>query len=163
MTTVIRSCIKKIIALVLLHTSGFSIMALFAKRLPITLVPKQNLVSPVRSDMINNGCRSQFSDPFALYTKGVLFQKSLTYLLPPTVITTFKGVLSIVNMKFGMLFAVLIIRQSRTTRMLAWFLRSFRHIISSKFLLEILIDLSVSYQYNISILSISGIYFKEDF
>ena len=111
----------------LLHRPRFPIMALFAKRLPITLVPKQNLISPVRSDMINNGCRSQFSGPFTLYTKRMLCQKPLTRLLPLAAIATLKGVFPIAHMKFGMLFAVLIVRQSRTTRMLAWDVRSFRH------------------------------------
>ena len=111
----------------LFNRPRFSIMALFAKRLPITLVPKQNLISPVRSDMINNSCRSQFIDPFALYTKGVLCQKPLTRILPPTVITTFKGVLSIVNMQFCMKFAITTTRQSRAPRMLARSLRFFRH------------------------------------
>ena len=111
----------------LLHRPRFSIMALFAKRLPITLVPKQNLISPVRSDMINNGCRSQFSGPFTLYTKRMLCQKPLTRLLPLAAITTFNSIRSIAHMKFGMLFAVLIVRQSRTTGMLTRGIRTFRH------------------------------------
>ena len=41
-------------------TSGFLIMALFAERFPVRLIPEQPLVSPVRNDMIHNGRRDYF-------------------------------------------------------------------------------------------------------
>ena len=54
-------------------------------------------------------------------------QELLSCLLPTTTIATRKGVFSVANMQFGMLVAVAIVRQPRASRMLAWFLRSFRH------------------------------------
>ena len=81
----------------------------------------------MRFNVVHYSCRSQFSDLFALYTKGMLCQKPLTILLPPTAITTFKGALSIVNMQFGMKFTISTTCQSRAPRVLARFLGTFRH------------------------------------
>lgn len=111
----------------LIHRSGFPVVALFAKRLPVMLVPEQRLVSPMRLDMIHNRCRFQFSGPFALRTKGMLHQELLPRFLPAAAVAALKGVGSIANMQFGMLIAVTIVRQSRASRMLTRFLGSFRH------------------------------------
>ena len=111
----------------LIPRPGFPVVAPFAKRLPVARVPKQHLVSSVRLDMIHNRCRRQFSCPLTLCAKRILYQESLSRLLPLTAIATLKGVQSIANMQLVMLVAVTVIRQSRATRMVAWFLRSFRH------------------------------------
>ena len=107
----------------LIHRPGFLVVTLFAQRLPVILVPEQNLISSVRLDMIHNGCRCQFPSPSALRAKRMLYQESLSRLLPLTAIATFKGVRSIANMQVSMLVAVTIIRQSRATWMLARSLR----------------------------------------
>lgn len=111
----------------LIHRPGFPVVALFAQRLPVILVPEQYLVSSVRLDMIHNGCRGQFSGPFALRAKRMLCQEPLSRLLPLTTIATFKGAGSITNMQVSMLIAVTIVRQSWASRMLTRFLWSFRH------------------------------------
>jgi hypothetical protein len=112
----------------LIHRPGFPVVTPFAKRLPVALVPEQYLVSSMRLDMIHNRCRRQFSCPLTLCAKRILYQESLSRLLPLAAIATLKGVRSVAaNMQFGMLVAVTIIRQSRAARMLAWFLRSFGH------------------------------------
>lgn len=111
----------------LIHRPGFPVVALFAQRLPVALIPKQRRIAPVRLDMIHNRWRRQFSWPLTLCAKRILYQESLSRLLPLTAIATLKGVRSIANMEFGMLVAVTIVRQSRATGMLARFLRSFRH------------------------------------
>lgn len=111
----------------LIQYTSFPVMALLAKRLPVGLIPEQNLVSPVRLDMIHNRCRRQFSCLLTLYAKRILYQELLPCLLPPAAVATLKCVYSITNVQFGMLIAVTIIRQLRAARMLAWFLRSFRH------------------------------------
>ena len=81
----------------------------------------------MRLDMIHNRCRHQFSCPLTLRAKRILFQESLSRLLPLAAIATLKGVRSVANMQFGMLVAVTIVRQSRATGMLAWPLRFCRH------------------------------------
>lgn len=102
-------------------------MALFAQRLPVALIPKQRYITLVRLDMIHNRRRLNFSCSLTLCAKRMLCQKLLSCLLPMTAITALKGVLSVANMQFCMLVAVAIVRQTRASRMLAWFLRSFRH------------------------------------
>ena len=111
----------------LIHRPGFPVVALLAKRLPVTLVPEQYFVSPMRLDMIHNRCRRQFSCPLALCAKRMLHQELLPRFLPAAAVAALKGVGSIANMQFGMLIAVTIVSQSRTTGMLARFLRPFGH------------------------------------
>ncbi len=51
--------------------SRFLVMVLFAERLPVTLVPEQLLITPVRYDMIYDRCRDCFILLQALHTKSV--------------------------------------------------------------------------------------------
>ena len=111
----------------LIFESGFPIVALLAKWLPVILVPEQCLISPVWLDMVDHSCRCQFSCPLALHAKRVTCQELLPRHLPAMAVASFKGTNSITNKQFGMLIAVTIVRQLRATGMLAWFLRSFRH------------------------------------
>lgn len=52
---------SKNIVLMRFQRPSLPIVTLFAKRLPVSLVPEQSLVSPVRLDMIDHSCRRQFS------------------------------------------------------------------------------------------------------
>ena len=115
------------ILLMLIPRPGFPVVALLAERLPVLLVPEQYRITPVRLDVVRNRCRRQFSCPLTLCAKRILYQESLSRLLPLAAIATLKGVRSVANMQFGMLVAVTIIRQSRAAGMLAWDVRSFRH------------------------------------
>ena len=49
------------IPLILIHRPSLPIMAFFAKRLPVLLVPEQRLISSVWLNMIDHGCQRQFS------------------------------------------------------------------------------------------------------
>ena len=61
-------------------------MALFAERLPVALVPKQHLVSPVRPDVIDHGCRG--AAPGAV---GVRDQERRPLFLPVSRVAAFAG------------------------------------------------------------------------
>jgi len=111
----------------LIHRPSFPVVAPFAKRLPVILVPEQYFVSPVRLDMIHNRCRGQFSYPLTLYAKRTLCQELLSCLLPLAAIASLNGTSPVTDVQFSMLVAITIVRQSRATGMLTWFLRSIRH------------------------------------
>ena len=111
----------------LIHRPGFPVVALFAERLPVLLIPEQHRTSPVRLDMIHNRCRRQFSCSLTLCAKRMPCQELLPRLLPTTTVATLKGTSPVTGVQLGMLVAVTIVRQSRATGMLARFLRSFRH------------------------------------
>jgi len=64
-------------------------MAVFAQRLPITVIPKEVLIPSMRQNMVNNcgGCQSPVT--LALQAQGVFAQKSLPGCAPPGVITSY--------------------------------------------------------------------------
>mgnify|MGYP006912889489 CR=1 FL=1 len=66
-------------------------MAVLAQGLPVTFVPEEILVSPVRKDMINNCGRHEFAIALALYAQGISFQVSLPGRPPSGVITTIRS------------------------------------------------------------------------
>lgn len=102
-------------------------MALFAKRLPVTFAPKQHLISSVRIDVIHNSCRCQFSILFAIYAKGILCQKPLTRLLPPTAVAALMRTVPAIGMQLKVKFAIIIGCQMWAPRMLARVFRFSRH------------------------------------
>ena len=111
----------------LIHCPGFPVVALLAKRLPVTLVPEERPIATVGLDMIHNRCRHKFSCPLTLYAKRMLCQELLSCLLPTTAVAALKGTSPVTNVQFGMKLAVTIVCQSRAARMLAWPLRFCRH------------------------------------
>lgn len=111
----------------LIHRPGFPVVAFFAKRLPVVLIPKQRRISPVRLNMIHNRCRRQFSRLLTLCAKRMPCQEPLSRPLPTTAVAALDGTSPVTGVQFGMLVAVTIIRQSRAAGMLAWDVRSFRH------------------------------------
>ena len=85
-------------------------MALFAKRLPILLVPEQHLISSVRLDMIHNRCLSQLFSSFTLRAKRILCQELLSRLLPLAAVAALVSIRSIANILVGMLITIMIVR-----------------------------------------------------
>jgi len=63
-------------------------MALLAQGLPVTLIPEEILVSPVRKDMVNNCGRRELAFSLALDAQGIPFQVSFSGRPPSGVITT---------------------------------------------------------------------------
>jgi len=51
------------------------VMAVFAKRLPVALIPEKNGISSMRDDVIDNGCRRQLPVFSALDAKRIFSQK----------------------------------------------------------------------------------------
>ena len=66
-------------------------MAVLAKGLPVTFIPKEILVSPVGKDMVNNCGRHELAFSLALYAQGIPFQVSFPGRPPSCVITTVRG------------------------------------------------------------------------
>ena len=106
----------------------FPIVALFAKRLPVILVPKQHLVSPVRPDVIDHGCQGNYSCTFALDAKMVICQELLPCHLPAMAVAAFKCAGPITGVKLGMKLAILVASQTRAAEMLARFLGLHWHV-----------------------------------
>jgi len=111
----------------LIHRPGFPVVALFAQRLPVLLIPEQDRISTVRLDMIHNRCRRQFPRLLTLCAKRMPCQEPLSRPLPTTAVAALDGTSPVTGVQFGMLVAVTIVRQSRATGMLAWPLRFCRH------------------------------------
>jgi hypothetical protein len=63
-------------------------MAVLAQGLPVTFVPEEILVSPVRKDMVNNCGRRELAFSLALDAQGIPFQVSFSGRPPSGVITT---------------------------------------------------------------------------
>ena len=63
-------------------------MAVLAQGLPVTFVPEEILVSPVRKDMVNNCGRRELAFSLALDAQGIPFQVSFPGGPPSGVITT---------------------------------------------------------------------------
>ena len=63
-------------------------MAVLAKGLLVTFIPKEILVSPVGKDMVNNCRRRELAVSLALYAQGIPFQVSFPGGPPSGVITT---------------------------------------------------------------------------
>lgn len=66
-------------------------MAVLAQGLPVTLIPEEILVSPVREDMVNNCGRRELAFSLALDAQGIPFQVSLPGRPPSGVITTIRS------------------------------------------------------------------------
>jgi len=63
-------------------------MAVLAQGLPVTLIPEEILVSPVREDMVNNSCGLELAVSLTLDAQGILPQVSFPGCPPSGVITT---------------------------------------------------------------------------
>ena len=74
------------------------IMTWFTKRLPVTLVPEQLLITTVRNNVVYNSCLGNLPDLLTLNAKRVTMQELLPSLLPPGGVPTLAGALSITYM-----------------------------------------------------------------
>ena len=63
-------------------------MASLAERLPVRLIPEQPLVTPVRNDVIHNGCRDDLALRLAECTQRMLLQEESAGLTPAAVVPT---------------------------------------------------------------------------
>ena len=74
----------------LIHRPGFPVVALFAQRLPVALVPEQLPVAPVRYDVIYNLRLGKPAFALALLAKRIGFQVSLACFAPVMIITALR-------------------------------------------------------------------------
>jgi len=97
-------------------------MAVLAKGLPILFVPEKNGISPVRNNVIDNGCRRQPSIRTAFCTERILFKEKRPGRTPLAVVATLGRVSSEpISAEFGMLLAVhAAVAQVGTARIPAW-------------------------------------------
>ena len=80
------------------------IMAVLAKGLPISFVPKQLHISAMRYDMVNNDCGRQLAGRSALHTERILFEEQRPGRAPFAVITSLGSILT--GIQLAMCFAV---------------------------------------------------------
>ena len=123
-----QSCSLEIIFRALIFESRLTIVTMLAKRLPVSLVPEQSLVSPVRLDMIDHGCSNQFSCSFTIGAKRVVCQESLPLHLPAMVVAAFKRASSFASMQGSVKLAILTACQTWTAGMFARTLGLHRHV-----------------------------------
>ena len=69
-------------------------MAFFAKWLPVGLIPEQPLISPVRNDMIHNGCRDDLSLRLTECAQWMLLQEDGPCFLPAAIVSPGSGTAS---------------------------------------------------------------------
>ena len=63
-------------------------MTVFAKRLPVLLIPEQLLITPVRDDVVDYGGRSQLAFLSAFCAQWMPFQEGFSFRPPAGVIFT---------------------------------------------------------------------------
>ena len=110
------------------------VMAVFAKRLPVALIPEKYGISPVRNNVIDNGCRRQPSIRTAFCTERILFKEKRPGRTPLAVVATLGRVSSEpISAEFGMLLAVhTAVAEVGTARMSAGAFRFSGHGITSQ-------------------------------
>ena len=123
-----QSCSLEIIFRALIFESRLTIVTMLAKRLPVSLVPEQSLVSPVRLDMIDHGCSNQFSCSFTIGAKRVTCQEPLPCNLPAMAVAAFKCAGPITSMNRGVKLAIWTACQTWTAGILARTLWLHRHV-----------------------------------
>ncbi len=106
----VKTYFSKSVFRVLVLRPRFAVVALFAKRLPVGFIPEQNHIFPVRLDMVDNGCRCQFSTALALRAKRMLCQELFSRFLPPAAIAALLSAFPVMGMQLGMKFTIAIIR-----------------------------------------------------
>ena len=96
-------------------------MTTLTKTLPISLIPKQNLIASMGNLVVHHGRFDKPSSLLALHTQRVCTKVSSSGLLPPAVVATLVGVVSVASVqRFVVLTVLLPIRyQLRAARMLA--------------------------------------------
>ena len=98
-----------------------------AKALPVLLVPEQDGITTVRSDMIDHGCCHCMTFLYALNTQRMCLQISYPCLLPLPVVTTLAAARPVTTVQCFMLLAVQSICQLRTSGVSARLLWFHRH------------------------------------
>lgn len=113
--------------------SGLLIMAPFAERLPILLIPEQHLITPVRYDMVYHRSRGGFSILQTLMAQRMPLQKQYPG-FPPLGIIAPRGCVAsqrILRPFLPVFFTVgSCLTQIRASRILAWPFRFAWHIIT---------------------------------
>jgi len=82
-----RIALKPILRIVI-FISGFDAVMPMAKRLPVTLIPEELVISSMRDDVVNVGCLNVLAFPHALNAQGVCLKVSLACLLPCSAIAS---------------------------------------------------------------------------
>ena len=110
-------------------------MAVFAKRLPVAPIPKQNGIAAVRDDMVNNCGGRQLADLFALHAERILFEEHRPGGAPSAVITAFRGVAAhAISTVFSVIFAVnAAVTEVGTARMTTWSFQFSGHLLTSQY------------------------------
>ena len=98
-----------------------------AQALPVLLIPEQDGITTMRSDMIDNGCGHCPAFLHTLNTQGMCLQVSCPCLLPLPVVTTLTAARPVTTVKCFMLLAVQSICQLRTSGVSARLLWFHRH------------------------------------
>ena len=109
-------------------------MTRLAKRLPVTLVPEQLLVSSVGSDVIHHRSFGEFPLSLTLHTQWMATKELLTSLLPSATVPTLAGAFPIPTMQ-GLVHAAIrtgtISHQLRASWVFAWDAWSVWHVHTS--------------------------------
>ena len=110
-------------------------MAVFAKRLPVAPIPKQNGIAAVRDDMVNNCGGRQLADFSALHAERIRFEEHRPGGAPSAVITTFRGVAAhAICAVFSVIFAVnAAVTEVGAARMTTWSFWFSGHLLTSQY------------------------------
>lgn len=92
-------------------------MARLTQRLPVSLIPEQLLIAPMRDDVVDHGRRGDLPAPQTFRAQRMLAQVAVTGHAPFTAVTPAMGIFSCVQA--AMFFAVHPIRQVRAAGMAA--------------------------------------------
>ena len=76
-----------LVFLVTIFCHGFGIMTGLTKRLPVTAIPEELLVTTVWNDVIHNGCGHYLSLLLAPDTKWMSIEEDPSGLLPPPIVS----------------------------------------------------------------------------
>ena len=98
------------------------VMVVLAKRLPVTLIPKQNRIIPMRFDVVNHSRFHKPSLPLTLNAKRMAFKKPFSCLPPLTVIPSHCWIPTFLPMQRSVFFTIHSVHQLWTAGMLTRFL-----------------------------------------
>ena len=98
------------------------VMVVLAKRLPVTLIPKQNRITPMRFDVVNHSRFHKPSLPLTLNAKRMAFKKPFSCLPPLTVIPSHCWIPTFLPMQRSVFFTIHSVHQLWTAGMLTRFL-----------------------------------------
>ena len=82
------SLVLTLVAETSILTRRLGVVMRFAQWLPVGAIPEQTLISLVRHDVIDDGCRPGSATSCTLGTQRMLGEETCASLLPPCAITT---------------------------------------------------------------------------